>query len=79
MSAAPEKNGSQTLWIRLPDGGEPFTWLKKLLNMFPGENTAIVYLEDTRRKLRTRCLIHEALLAELNEVLGRANVVLKET
>ena len=79
VSAAPEKNGSQTLWIRLPDGGEPFTWLKKLLNMFPGEDTAIVYLEDTRRKLRTRCLIHEALLAELNEVLGRANVVLKET
>ena len=71
------EGGGQVLWIRLPDGGERFTWLKKLLNMFPGQSTAVVYLEDSRKKLRTQCLIHEALLAELNEVLGPANVVLK--
>ncbi len=73
-----EQGGGQTLWIRLSDGGEPFAWLKKLLNMFPGEDTAIVYLADSRRKLRTRCLIHEALLAELHETLGEGNVVLKD-
>ena len=73
------QGAERVLWIRLRDGGEPFTWLKKLLNMFPGESTAVVYLEDSRKKLRTQCLIHEALLSELNEVLGPANVVLKET
>ena len=73
------QEAERVLWIRLRDGGEPFTWLKKLLNMFPGESTAVVYLEDSRKKLRTQCLIHEALLLELNEVLGPANVVLKET
>ena len=73
------QEAERVLWIRLRDGGEPFTWLKKLLNMFPGESTAVVYLEDSRKKLRTQCLIHEALLSELNEVLGPANVVLKET
>ncbi len=67
----------QVLWIRLDGQGETFAWLKKLLHMFPGDDTAIVYLEDSRRKLRTRCLIHEALLAELNEVLGQGNVVLR--
>ena len=73
--AAPE--GDQVLWIRLPDGGETFTWLKKLMNMFPGESAAIVYLADRKKKLQTRCVIHDALLAELREALGEENVVLK--
>ncbi len=68
---------NQVLWIRLPDGGERFTWLKTLLSMFPGDAPAIVYLVDKRRKLQTHCLHHEALLAELRETLGEENVVLK--
>ena len=28
------QEAERVLWIRLRDGGEPFTWLKKLLNMF---------------------------------------------
>jgi len=67
----------RVLWIKLPDGGERFAWLKKLLNMFPGENPAVVYLADSRKKLQTQCLLHDALLAELREVLGEENVVLK--
>ena len=75
---APAGSGAeQVLWVKLPDGGEPFTWLKKLLNMFPGENPAVVYLADRGKKLQTRCLLHDALLAELRETLGERNVVLK--
>ncbi|MDE6589789.1 MAG: DNA polymerase III subunit alpha, partial [Oscillospiraceae bacterium] len=69
--------GEQVLWIKLPDGGEGFTWLKKLLNMFPGESAAIVYLADQKKKLQTHCMVHEALLAELRETLGEDSVVLK--
>ena len=65
------------LWIRLPDGGEKFTWLKKLMDLFPGDSAAIVYLEDRKKKLQTRCVFHEALLDELRETLGEKNVVLK--
>ena len=68
----------QVLWIRLPNGGEKLTWLGKLMDMFPGKQTAIVYLEDSKKRLQTQCVIHNALLAELNEVLGPANVVVKE-
>ena len=75
--AEPVPEGEQVLWIKLPDGGERFSWLKKLLSMFPGEASAIVYLSDSRRRLQTHCLQHEALLAELREVLGEENVVLK--
>ncbi len=74
---SPGAGEEQVLWIKLPDGGAPFTWLKKLMNMFPGESSAVVYLEDSKRRLQTRCVIHEALLAELRETLGEKNVVLK--
>ncbi len=67
----------QVLWVKLPDGGEPFTWLKKLMSMFPGESPAVVYLADRKKKLQTRCLLHDALLCELRETLGEENVVLK--
>ena len=75
----PAQAGDQVLWIRLPDGGETFTWLKKLLNMFPGDSRAIVYLADQKKKLQTHCVHHEALLAELRETLGEESVVLKAT
>ena len=70
-------DNGKVLWIRLENGGPAFQWLRKLLEMFPGKDTAIVYLADSRKKLQTQCVIHEALLAELNEVLGSKNVVLK--
>ena len=65
------------MWIKLPDGGERFAWLKTLLSMFPGDGPAIVYLADQHRKLQTHCLHHAALLDELRETLGEENVVLK--
>ena len=74
---APAPQGKRTLWIKLENGGPRFEWLKKLLNMFPGKETAIVYLADSKKRLQTSCVIHEALLAELNEVLGSENVVIK--
>ena len=71
------EQGEQVLWIKLPDGGASLAWLGKLMNMFPGESTAIVYLADVKKKRQTRCLLHEALLCELRETLGEENVVLK--
>ena len=75
--APADTGGEQVLWIRLPNGGERFTWLKKLMNMFPGDSAAVVYLEDRKKKLQTRCILHDALLCELRETLGEENVVLK--
>ena len=67
----------KTLWIKLVNSKDQLAWLSKLLDMFPGNETAIVYLEDKKKKLQTGCVIHEALLAELQESLGEQNVVLK--
>lgn len=46
--------------------------------MFPGQQGAVVYLADRKKKLQTQCLHHPALLEELEQVLGRESVVLKE-
>ena len=81
LNAEPGDNAAdaeQVLWIKLPDGGERFVWLKKLLNMFPGRATAKIYFTDSGKKLQTQCLIHDALLAELREILGDECVVLKK-
>ena len=72
-----EKAGGDTLWIRLPDGGDTLEWLKKLLNMFPGKERTIVYLQDSGKKLLTACIHHSALLEELKEKLGVDSVVLR--
>jgi DNA polymerase-3 subunit alpha len=73
----PPLKEQQVLWVRLRDG-EKLDWLGRLLNMFPGHSAAIVYMEDSKKRLQTTCLLHEALLDELREVLGEKNVVLKE-
>ena len=71
-----ETKPQKTLWIKLTDSRR-MRWLGKLLEMFPGKETAIVYLADTKKKLQTACVIHEALIAELRENLGEECVVLK--
>ena len=78
QAAAEEtSSGGQTLWVKLPDSGPSFQWLKRLLDMFPGKDETIVYLADQKKKLRAQCLYHTALVDELSEVLGRENVVIK--
>ncbi len=74
---APARAETKTLWVKLPDGGRSFTWLKRLFDMFPGEEKTVVYLARERKKLQARCLHHPALLSELAEVLGQSSVVMK--
>ena len=73
-----EKPGGETLYVRLPGREHPlFRRIELLLTMFPGQNRLIVYFEDTKKRLAAPCLIHPALLAELRELCGEANVVVK--
>ena len=81
-SAPPEQpqnvNKSGTLYLRLPgEEGMLYPKIRCILNMFPGDSTAVLYFADTRRRRGTRCCIRESMLSELKNVLGEANVVLK--
>ncbi len=78
-TSAAAASDHRTLWVRLPYGGAYFAWLKRLFNMFPGEQPAVIYLTDSGKKFRAQCLHHSALLDELTEQLGAKNVVVKDS
>ena len=51
--------------------------IEKLLVMFPGEQQMILWCEREQKRIGARCLIHEGLVLELEEMLGKENVVVK--
>jgi len=70
------KNG--TLYLRLETEENPlFAKVRAILNMFPGENQAVVYFADTKQRRGTRCALDERMLRELKRLLGDGNVVVK--
>ena len=67
-----------TLYLRLPTENTPLQRkVRAILNMFPGENPAVLFFADTRLRRGTRCQLQQNMLDELRNVLGEANVVLK--
>jgi len=69
---------SGKLYLRLPgEEGNPFAKVRAILNMFPGESSVVVYFADTGKRLGKRCAIMDNMLAELKNLLGEGNVVVK--
>ena len=48
-----------------------------LLTMFPGDEQIILYFEDTKKRMAAPCVVHEALVAELQELYGEDRVAIK--
>lgn len=69
---------AQKLYVRLPSLEDPeLKHIEKLLIMFPGRDRMIVYGNAEKKSLSCSCVIHEALIAELSEMLGSENVIVK--
>ncbi len=67
-----------SLYLRLPtEDRKLYPKIKAILNMFPGNNTATIFFADTRGRRGTRCALDERMLRELENVLGKENVVVK--
>lgn len=83
LSQVPEPAGaaaplSGKLYLRFARSDDPLlTRVRNLFVLFPGQQTAVLYLADSKRRLGARCLLHPALLQELKELLGEENVVLQ--
>ena len=80
VQRAPEiaVRGAGTQYLRLP--GEDtalYPKVKAILNMFPGDSTAVLFFEDTRQRRGTRVSLADIMLRELENVLGPGNVVIK--
>ena len=74
----PQQTEDEKLWVRLPSQEHPAVQrIQLILQMFPGRQQIILYFTDTKKRVGTRCVIHEALVEELKEMLGEENVVVK--
>ena len=75
---AQEAHPDQRLFLRFVSGEDPhLERVRCLFSLFPGTDRTVLYLEREGRRLGAVCQHHPALLQELREVLGEANVVLK--
>ena len=75
---AEEGRKARRLYIRIPSLEDP-RWekIRLVLTMFPGTEQMKVRCADTGKLLGTPCLVHDALIRELQELLGAENVVVK--
>jgi len=78
-SAALEKKDTEKkLWVKIPEEADPrLKRIALILEMFPGTQQLVIYCEKEKKRIGARCVIHEALVAELQEMLGDGNVVIK--
>jgi len=66
------------LYLQLPsENSREDRRIRPVLQMFPGKTPVILFYADTRLRKRTWCLPDPDLVAELREILGEKNVVLK--
>lgn len=67
-----------TLYVKVPSAEDPLLRKTRLvLNMFPGTQKVVLLCADTRKQLGASAQVHPALLAELREMFGPENVVVK--
>ena len=67
-----------TMYLRLPSQDDRlYPKIRAILNMFPGDSSAVLFFEDTRQRRGTRVSLAESMIRELKNVLGEANVVIK--
>ncbi|MBQ3210283.1 MAG: DNA polymerase III subunit alpha [Oscillospiraceae bacterium] len=66
------------LYVKLPSAEHPsLKRIELILTMFPGQSQLVIWCEKEKKRIGARCLIHEALVDELSEMLGEENVVIK--
>ena len=75
---APGGQAEQKLYVKLPSRDDPrLARIELILTMFPGRQQLVIWCEREKKRIGARCLIHEGLVLELQEMLGKENVVLK--
>ncbi len=73
-----KKPQGSKLYLRLSSEEAPeYRKVRAILNMFPGDCQAVLYFADTQLRRGTLCGLSDSMLRELENLLGKANVVLK--
>ena len=73
-----EQSGPEKIYVKVKTENDPvMEKIRLVLNMFPGTQQFVVYFEDSKKRIGKSCVIHEALIDEMKELLGEENVVVK--
>lgn len=66
------------LYIKfISEKDDRFSRFKSLINIFPGDMQAVLFFEDTKKRLGCQCLGSEQTLRAIREIAGEENVVCK--
>jgi DNA polymerase-3 subunit alpha len=73
-----ESSHMKKLYVKLSSNSSPeYERLKLILIMFPGKEQLVIHFEDTKVNVGSKCIIHDAFIKELCEMLGENNVIVK--
>ena len=68
----------KTLFVKLHSSECPeYERLKLVHMMFPGRERMVIHFGDTKKTVGASCVIHDAFVREMREMLGEGNVVVK--
>ena len=71
-------NPDKTLFVKIQSEDSPeYERLKLVHMMFPGRAKMVIHFSDTKKNVGAKCVIHDALVSELREMLGQENVVVR--
>ena len=77
----PEQNAPSRLYVQIPSMDHPAAkYVEDLLIMFPSDGSGqklVLCSKETKQRAAADCVIHPALVEELESVLGKENVVAK--
>ena len=68
----------KVLYLRLDSASSPaFRHISLVMEMFPGSTPVRIRLLDTGKLVGGTCLLHASLLRELEETIGKENIVVR--
>jgi len=66
------------LYLKVPSVDSPqMLHVNRVFKLFPGKTQVKIVASDTRKVYGGACVLHQALIDEMKEVLGADNVVIK--
>ncbi len=74
----PQIKTGGTLYLQLSGENDPrYRKVRAIVKMFPGDGKVVVFFADTRQRRGAQAAFDSRMLAELKNLLGESNVVLK--
>jgi len=73
-----QASNEKTLYVKVDSENSPeYERLKLIHMMFPGKERMVIHFNDTKKNVGASCILHNAFISELQEMLGEDSVVMR--